>query len=86
MAFPETIFGICPVCGADGGDDAAASGADVPATDTTGSGVILEYYNGDLMCKMCVKSKQADAETEIANRRRADEKRFRRTAGFVNTI
>jgi len=86
VSFPDVIFGICPVCGSDGGDKADASGADAPATDTTGNGVVLEYYQGNLMCQLCKKQKVADVETLIATQRRADEERFRRAAGFVNTV
>ena len=87
MGNPEnTIFGICPVCGADGGDDPNASGADAPATDTTGNGVPLYYCQGDLMCKLCVKRKEADEESLMAAERRADEERFRQAAGFTNTV
>jgi hypothetical protein len=86
MSFPETIFGICPVCGAAGADDPAPSSADAPATDTTGNGVVLEYYEGKLMCQMCIKQKQADAETKKDNSRRAEEERFRNNAGFANTV
>ncbi len=87
MGNPENaIFGICKVCGADGGDDPAASGADTPATDVTGNGVPLVYYEGDLMCELCKKQKQAEVESLENAERHADEERFRQQAGFTNTI
>ena len=86
MGFPKEIFGKCPVCGAHAGDDPSASGADAPATDTTGSGVKLEYYNGDLMCQLCIKRKKADEESRIDAEKQAEAEQFRGAAGFVKTI
>lgn len=86
MGFPKEIFGKCPVCGADAGDDPNASGADAPATDTTGNGVKLEYYNGDLMCQLCVKRLKADEESRISAERHAQAEQFRGAAGFTKTI
>lgn len=84
--FPKPIFGICPVCGGGGGDDPDASGADTPATDTTGNGYPLEYYDGDLMCQLCIKHKKADQESLVASEKCANEEKFRARAGFVKTI
>ena len=87
MSFPETIFGICQVCGANGGDQTAdLSGADAPARDTSGNGVILEEYDGKMMCKLCVHQKKADEESKADTAKRSDEERFRQAAGFVNTV
>ncbi|TBR15641.1 hypothetical protein EPO66_05710 [bacterium] len=86
MSFPETIFGICQVCGADGGDDPNPSSADASARDTSGSGVILEEYEGKMMCKQCIQKNKADEESKIATDRRSEEERFRQAAGFTNTV
>ena len=86
MSFPETIFGKCDECGATGGDKADASGADVPATDTTGNGVPLKEYDGKLLCDMCIKKGEADEETEDDTERRAEEESFRQKAGFAKSI
>ncbi len=85
MSFPEVKFGICQVCGADGGDHDNPSSADASARDTTGSGVLLEEYDGKMMCQLCIKSKKADEEGKIAADRHAEEDRFRAQAGFVNS-
>lgn len=88
MGFPDIIFGKCSVCGADGGDEASpSSSADSTSNlETTGSGVILEYYQGELMCKLCKNQKIADAETLIATEKRITEQSFRDKAGFVRTV
>lgn len=86
MGTLKDIFGICPVCGSDGGDDPAASGADAPATTVSGSGVPLKYHNAVLMCDLCIKERKADEESLKATEHRAEEERFRNSAGFTNTI
>jgi len=86
MGFPEIKFGICPICEAAAADDANASGADVSARDTTGDGVVLEYYQGELMCELCKKQKIADEESLRVSERHADEERFRHQAGFINSV
>ena len=87
MGNPENIiFGICPVCGANGNEDTASSGADVPVSAVTGTGVRLYYYLGDLMCDLCIKQKKADEESLDMADRHADSERFRQQAGFVKTI
>lgn len=86
MSFPEIIFGICQVCGADGGDDPNPSSADASARDTSGNGVPLEEYEGKMMCKQCVQRKKADEESKLDTSRRSEEERFRQAAGFTNSI
>ena len=86
MSFPEIIFGICQVCGADGGDDPNPSSADAAARDTSGSGVPLEEYEGKMMCKLCIQRKKADEESRISTERRSEDERFRQAAGFTNSI
>jgi hypothetical protein len=86
MGFPKEIFGKCPECGGHAGDDPTATGADTPATDVVGSGYPLEYYNGRLMCQLCIKRLKADEESRINAEKQAAEERFRGSAGFVKTI
>lgn len=87
MSFPEIVFGICQVCGANGGDQTVGlSGADAPARDTSGSGVILEEYDGKMMCKLCIHQKKADEESKTDTAKRSEDEKFRQAAGFTNTI
>lgn len=88
-AVTDIIFGKCPVCGSDGGDCPAedlSSADSVSNIDEAGNGVVLEYYNGKLMCRICKKRLQADEETKTANQRRSEDERFRQKAGFKRTI
>ncbi len=80
------IFGKCEVCGADGGNHPSPSSADAPASSTSGSGVILEEYDGKMMCKQCIQSKKADEESKIDTDRRNEEEQFRQAAGFTNSV
>jgi hypothetical protein len=86
---PDTLFGICPRCNADGGDYAVAdldNSANNTDVDVSGNGVPLEYYDGKLMCELCVKRYIADEETKVSNRKQAEEERFRAKAGFTTTV
>ena len=89
MSFPEIKFGICPVCGSKGKDYPASALTSADAQDnldTNGSGVVLEYHNGELMCEICKNRLQADDESLISARKHAEEEKFRQNAGFVKTI
>lgn len=89
MAFPETIFGKCPVCGNDGGEASASdlTGADATTDiDTDGNGVELIYFRGRLMCHICKNDELAEEETLRMNRRRRRSDEFRSRAGFKTTI
>ena len=89
MSFPDTKFGICPVCGANAGDYAAGdlTLADSQTNiDTTGNGVVLVEYQGKLMCENCQKEKQADEESLIAAKKHEEEQKFRDKAGFVDIV
>ena len=89
MSFPETKFGICPVCGANASDYSAGALtlADSQSNlDATGSGVKLVEYQGKVMCELCKKTKQADEESNISAKKHAEEQRFRDKAGFVDTV
>jgi ribosomal protein S27E len=83
--FPEVIFGRCPICGSNGAD-ATGGNADVAATNTTGNGIELEYYDGKVMCEICAKRLKADAESLLAAQKHAEDERFRAAAGFVKTV
>ena len=63
MAFPELKYGRCQVCGGKGKDD-PASGSQHSTEDHAGAGYNLIYYEGRLMCKMCMKRLSNDAVSE----------------------
>lgn len=86
MSFPERKQGTCQVCGDSGGDDPTASGADATARDTAGNGVPLEEYNGLMTCQVCIKRLKADEESIVAAEKHAESERFRRQAGFVDSV
>lgn len=88
MGFPEIIFGICPVCGADGGDYAESDLDSADSTsniDTTGNGVQLFEYGGEVMCAVCKNRLDADEESYRSAEKIAEEERFLRRAGFNKT-
>ncbi len=83
------MFGICPVCSADGGDRPAAelTGADSTSNiDETGEGVPLVMYQGQKMCEICKNRKISDEESLVSARRHAEEEGRRAGMGFVKTI
>lgn len=87
MDFPLKTYGTCPVCGGKGGDYPAASLDSADSTSnlhTTGNGLLLEEYEGEYMCSLCKRNKQADAESLIAAEKHAEEVKFRQQAGFTN--
>ncbi len=89
MSFPEIKFGVCPECGSKGKDYPASALTSADAQDnldTTGHGVVLEYYNGKLMCELCKKQKQADEESLNSASKHAEEEKFRQKAGFTQSI
>jgi len=85
MSFPEIIFGVCPVCGGRGGEAGSDSSADASNT-SDGNGLELEYYRGDLMCKMCKDRLIADEESIKEADKHAKEDEFRANAGFKRTV
>lgn len=89
MSVPEIIFGRCPVCGDTSADYAAASltPADSQSNlDVVGNGTILEYYQGELMCEVCKKTRIMREESELSAEKHAEEDAFRAAAGFVRTV
>ena len=84
--FPYIMFGICDVCGGKGGDDPDPGNANAPARDTTGNGLVLEWFDGLRMCNICIHKRKADEESLLMAERHAEEDRFRGQAGFVNSI
>lgn len=87
MSFPDTIFGICQVCGSDGRDQTEnLTGADAEARDTTGNGVELEKYKGRYLCPICIKEEKARESGRIEAYKHAEAERFRQQSGFTNTV
>ncbi|HAG50665.1 MAG TPA: hypothetical protein DCL42_04935 [Deltaproteobacteria bacterium] len=86
MGFPKEIFGRCPECGGNAADQEVVSSADAAARDTEGSGYPLEYYQGRLMCQLCIKRLQADEESRIDAEKQAGAEQFRGAAGFTRTV
>jgi len=94
MSFPETKFGICQVCGGKGGPqtddltDADAVARTTPGADgyDPGNGVVLEEYEGKLMCPVCINEAKADKESLGSASKHAEAERFRAEAGFKNAV
>ena len=86
MAFPEIKFGICNICGGKGGDYASPGAGNAAARDTVGNGLVLEWYDGKLVCEMCKKILIADEESLVSSERHAEEQRFRDKAGFKRSV
>jgi len=85
----DTIFGICQVCGNDGGDAPAASlsGADsISNIVEAGSGVVLEWYKGQLMCEPCKNRLSSDEESRLAAEKHAESQQFRDQTGFTRSV
>jgi hypothetical protein len=86
MSFPDTIFGICQVCGADGRDQTVGlTSADAAARDLTGNGIELKKYLGRFLCPICIQDAKADAESLLSAKKHAEAERFRGKAGFLNS-
>lgn len=84
---PEIRFGICQVCGADGRDQTEdLTGADAAARSATGNGVVLEKFEGILMCPVCIADRKNDRESILSAKKHAEAEKFRAKAGFVNTV
>ncbi len=87
MSDIDTIFGICQRCGSDGrsqSDD--LTGADAPASETTGNGVELEKFRGQYLCPVCINEIKNEGQSLRSATKHAAEERFRAQAGFVQTI
>ncbi len=71
-------FGRCPVCGGVGKND-PDPGSAFSTEDHTGVGYTLHYYQGELMCQLCIKRKKKESEDyiEVEKRREAQELRDR---------
>ena len=85
MAFPKIKYGRCPVCGGVGEDD-SASGGQHSTQDHAGAGYNLEYYQGRLMCKMCIKRLSNDAETAIKTAKFNEEQKFLEKSGVRKSM
>ena len=86
MSFPEIIFGICQECGGQGGDYASPGNGNADARDTTGNGLVLEYYDGKYVCSMCKQTLINNEQSLLAAEKHADEQKFRAKAGFLNSV
>ena len=84
--FPKIIFGICEECGGQGGDYPTPGAANVAARDTVGNGVVLEWYQGKLVCNICKTTLKSDDESLVAAEKHAKEETFRAKAGFRNSV
>lgn len=86
-SFPEIIFGRCPRCGGNGGDDPSPSSADSSSNlDTEGNGIELIKFRGEIMCEICKNRILADEESTRHAEKCRDEETFRTKAGFKKTI
>jgi hypothetical protein len=84
--FPNIIFGICDVCGGQGGDYPSPGAANAVARDTTGNGLVLEWYQEKLVCNVCKTTLKSDAESLLNAGKHAKEEVFRAKAGFRNSV
>jgi len=64
--------------------ETAATAAGVEISDD--NGYPLFYYKGEIMCSMCIKEKEADAESILAASKHAEAEEFRQKAGFVKEV
>lgn len=84
--FPNVIFGVCEKCGGQGGDYPIPGSGNAVARDTVGNGIVLEWYNGKLMCNICVNEAKADDESLLSAQKHAESEKFRAKAGFRNSV
>lgn len=84
--FPNIIFGICEICGGQGGDYPTPGSGNAPARDTVGNGVVLEWYQGKLVCNVCKTTLKSDDESLLSAQKHAEEEKFRAKAGFRNSV
>jgi len=85
MGFPEIKFGICTRCGGKSADYATPGSGNAAYRDS-GNGLVLEYYDGKLMCPMCISLEKAKEESLISSERHADEEKFRERVGFKHSV
>lgn len=82
-------FGRCPVCGGKDQDYPASSLTSADAQDnldTTGDGLYLESYKGQLMCNVCKHRLQNDEQSIVMADKHAEAEQFRSKHGFRKTI
>lgn len=60
--------------------------SDVTIRTDKDKGYKLEYYQGELMCQLCIKTKKKEAEDEIAVARRREEQELRDRFGFRKSM
>ena len=86
----ENIQGRCPVCGNNGADapaeDLNTGFQSTSDLDTTGNGVPLEYYKGELMCEACAKRLQSDEESLRSAEKHEQTQEFLSSVGTRQTV
>jgi len=85
MAFPEELFGKCPIHGGGGTDD-PNSGSAFSTEDHTGEGYKLVYYQGKLMCELCRKRLMADDESSVKQAQYRENQEFWNKCGVRQTM
>jgi hypothetical protein len=71
---------------ADGDNTDVRTVANDYRVDSVGSGVILMYYKGRLMCEVCKNRLSSDEESIISAQKHADSERFRQSVGFKRSV
>jgi hypothetical protein len=81
------IFGKCPLCGNNGADYATVSACDSTSNlDTTGNGISLIKFRGDVMCTLCKDIILSREESERMAEKHAEAQRFRSALGFKTSV
>jgi predicted RNA-binding Zn-ribbon protein involved in translation (DUF1610 family) len=75
------IFGTCPECGGNGGDDPDPETYHATPRDTTGNGLELIEYQGRRMCPMCARRLASDEESRIESAKYREDDQFRKSVG-----
>ena len=85
MAFPEKMFGKCPVCGGGGKND-PDPGSAFSTEDHAGVGYRLYNRMGKVMCRMCYKRLRNDAQSIEMNRKYQENQTFLERMGVKKTM
>jgi len=85
---PDKIYAKCHICGS--GGDYPASGltnADSQSNiDVTPTGDYVRWFQGSLMCELCIQNKINRDQSEVSADRHADEQDFRDQVGYRRSI
>ncbi len=82
---PDDNFGRCPVCGGVGENDDDAGSA-FSTEDHAGVGYTLDYYQGELMCQLCIKRKKKEVEDKIATDKYREDQELRDRLGYRRSM